>query len=227
MKQKKKKKERNQRKKTNDRLITDKIIGYIRTLFEQQEDHDKPKIVSNFYNNIYIEYESNGDINRNLSLDEYLNKIKPYLRDIIIDLQISDTWKIQLTIAINFISSIDVEKEHVIHSRSDNIKFTSYNDMNKVVDKLFDLFSATYQVNLETSMRGNDFIFDSVQKMYYKCHKLNFRRGGSYIDYPDQIKKKKPTINPKNKDDKFLQYAVMVALYYEEIKWNSEGVSNI
>ena len=121
MKQKKKKKERNQRKKINDRLITDKIIGYIRTLFEQQEDHDKPKIVSNFYNNIYIEYESNGDINRNLSLDEYLNKIKPYLRNIIIDLQISDTWKIQLTIAINFISSIDVEKEHVMHSRSDNI----------------------------------------------------------------------------------------------------------
>ena len=99
--------------------------------------------------------------------------------------------------------------------------------MNKVVDKLFDLFSATYQVNLETSMRGNDFIFDSVQKMYYKCHKLNFRRGGSHIDYPDWIKQKKPTINPKNKDDKFLQYAVMVALYYEEIKWNSEGVSNI
>ena len=34
------------------------------------------KIESNFYNNNYIEYESNGDRNRNLSLDEYLNKIK-------------------------------------------------------------------------------------------------------------------------------------------------------
>ena len=117
----KKRKKGIREKKINDRLITDKIIGYIRTLFEQQEDHDKPKIVSNFYNNIYIEYESNGDRNRNLSLDEYLNKIKPYLRNIIIDLQISDTWKIRLTIAINFISSIDVEKEHVMHSRSDNI----------------------------------------------------------------------------------------------------------
>ena len=28
----------------------------------------------------------------------------PYLRNIIVDLQTSDTWKIQLTIAINFIS---------------------------------------------------------------------------------------------------------------------------
>ena len=60
-------------------------------------------------NNNYIEYESNDDKNRNLSLGEYLNKIEPCLRDIIIDLQNSDTWKIQLTIAINFISSKDTE----------------------------------------------------------------------------------------------------------------------
>ena len=41
------------------------------------------------------------------------------------------------------------------------------------------------------------------------------------------MKKKKTTINPKNADDKCFQYAVTVALYYEEIKWNPEGVSNI
>ena len=43
----------------------------------------------------------------NSSLDEYLNKIKLYFRNIIIDPQSSDTRKIQLTIAINFISSKD------------------------------------------------------------------------------------------------------------------------
>ena len=47
---------------------------------------------------------------KNLSLNEYLNKIEPYLRDIIIDLRNSDTWKIQLTILINFISLTDVEE---------------------------------------------------------------------------------------------------------------------
>ena len=62
-----------------------------------------------------------GDKNSNLSLDEFLNKIKPYLRDIIIDLQRSDAWKIQLTIAINFISSKDTEEESVMHSTSDNM----------------------------------------------------------------------------------------------------------
>ena len=61
-------------------------------------------------------------------------------------------------------------------------------------------------------MKGSEFIFDSVQLMYYKCHKVSFRRDGSYIDSPDQIKTKKPTINPKNKDDKYFQYAATAAL---------------
>ena len=34
-------------------------------------------------------------------------------------------------------------------------------------------------------MRGSDFIFDSVQLMYYKCHKVNLKHGGSYTDFPD------------------------------------------
>ena len=38
---------------------------------------------------------------------------------------------------------------------------------------------------------------DSVQLMYYKCHEVNFERGGSYIDSADEIKKEKATINPK------------------------------
>ena len=100
MKQKKKKKkERNQRKKEhNERLIRD-----IRTLFgQQQQDYYKSERVNNFWKNSYSEYESNGDKNRNLSLNEYLNKVELYLRNIIIDLQNSDVWKIELTIAINF-----------------------------------------------------------------------------------------------------------------------------
>ena len=87
-----------------NRLIKDKIIGDIRTLFEEEEDNYKPKSVSSFWNNNYFEYNSNGDKIRNLSLDEHLNKVKPYLRGIIINLQSSDTWKNHLTIAINFIS---------------------------------------------------------------------------------------------------------------------------
>ena len=66
--------------------------------------------MGNFCNKSYIEYESNGVKDRNLSLDEYLNKTEPYLRNIIIDLQYSNTRKIELTIAINFISSKTLTK---------------------------------------------------------------------------------------------------------------------
>ena len=76
-------------------------------------------------------------------------------------------------------------------------------------------------------MRARDFIFDSVQLIYYKCHKVKFKRGGSYIDSPDWIKKIKATIYPKNADDKCFQYAGSLALNYKEIKLNPERVSNI
>ena len=42
-----------------------------------------------------------------------------------------------------------------------------------------------YQDNLKTSMRESDFVFDSVQLMYYKCHKVNFKFCDSCIDSPD------------------------------------------
>ena len=161
------------------------------------------------------------------TISKRILKIKPYLRDIIINLQKSDTWKIHLTIAMNFISSKDVNEEHVMHLKSDNIEFTLYDNANAVFNELFESLLSRCQIGLETSMRGGDFIFDSVQLLYYKCQKINFKRGSSYIDSPDRVKKKKATIYLKNTDDKCFQYAVTVALNFGEIKWNPERVSNI
>ena len=114
-----------------------------------------------------------------------------------------------------------------MHSKSETVKFTSYNDANEVVDELFESLHSRYQSNLEKLIRGSEFIFDLVQLIYYKCHKVNFRRGGSCIDSPYWINKKKITLNVKHKDDKCFKYAVMAASNYEEIKWNLERVSNI
>ena len=76
-------------------------------------------------------------------------------------------------------------------------------------------------------MRGSDLTFNSVQLLYYKYRKINVKRGGSYIDSPDWIKKKKATISPKNKDDKCLHYAATVTLSYGEIESFLERVLNI
>ena len=45
--------------------------------------------------NNYIEYGINVDRNKTLSVEEYLNKIRPYLKNIINDLKNSDAWKVK------------------------------------------------------------------------------------------------------------------------------------
>ena len=72
----------------------------------------KKKIITNqkewiIFGTNYNEYKSNCDKNRILLVEEYLNKIRPYLREIVNDLKESDTCKIQLTTTINPISSKD------------------------------------------------------------------------------------------------------------------------
>ena len=61
----------------------------------------KPVRVNNFLSNNYIECKSNGDKNRILSVDEYLDKIRQYLKDITNELKKSDALKIKLTVTIS------------------------------------------------------------------------------------------------------------------------------
>ena len=114
---KRKKRKELERKKRSERLIKDRKIRDIRRLFEQvEEDYYKPKRVNNFWNNNYIEYDSNEDKNGMLSLDRYINKIEPYLRNIIIDLQSSYTWKTQLTMQLTlFLQKLLKKSVHCTH----------------------------------------------------------------------------------------------------------------
>ena len=92
------------------KAIKDSILRNIKNLFDhekEKENYYKPVRVSNFWGNNYIEYKSNGGKNKTLSVEEHLNKISLYLRDIINNLKKSGTWKAQLTISNNFLSSLD------------------------------------------------------------------------------------------------------------------------
>ena len=60
-----------------------------------------------------------------------------------------------------------------------------------------------------------------------RCHKVNFSRGGLYIDHPDWITKEKTIINRKNTDTKCFQFAATVALIYDEFESHPKRVSNI
>ena len=56
-------------------------------LFKQSTDKSyyKPMRTESVFNRNYIEYESNEDKGKNLSAKKYLNRIRPYLSDIIND----------------------------------------------------------------------------------------------------------------------------------------------
>ena len=112
------------------------------------------------------------------------------MRDIINNLKKSDTWKIQLTIANNFISSIDKDEERGMHSKSGNIEIMINDETDKVIKELFDSIKNRYINNLG-SMKGSEFVFDYVYLLYSKCHKINSNCDGSYIGSPDWIKNKK------------------------------------
>ena len=58
-----------------------------------------------------------------------------YLKDI--NIKKSDTWKIQLTIAINFIYSNDNDEESAMHSESNNIKIMIGDKGDQVAEELF------------------------------------------------------------------------------------------
>ena len=107
------------------------------------------------------------------------------------------------------------------------IKCLSYSEVNDVIKKVISFKIPGWFRN--TNER-KCFLFDSVQLIcsdLIQCHKANFKSGDSYIDSPDQIKKKKAKINPKNEGDKCFQYAGTVAINYEKINWNLERFSII
>ena len=43
-------------------------------------------------------------------------------------------------------------------------------------------------------MKGSEFVY--VRLLYYKCHKINSNRDGSYIDSPNWMKKHKTRNKP-------------------------------
>ena len=114
-----------------------------------------------------------------------------------------------------------------MHTKSNKV-IMIVSETNEIIEDLFEYFLQKYQEGLEESMRGNEFVYDSVDILYYNLNKVSLSRGGSYINSTKWLKNKKATINPKNdKEDKCFQYSLPVALNYEKIKKDPQRISKI
>ena len=117
-----------------------------------------------------------------------------------------------------------------MRTKSDNVDkviILMGSEVYEIIEELLKSLLQRYQEGLEESMRGSECIFDRVDALYYNLNKISLSKCGSYIDFPEWLKNKKAAINPKNNDNKCFQYALTVALNYQNIKNNPERISKI
>ena len=126
-------------------------------------------------------------------------------------------WKIQISMHVNFISSKDTGETRTIYVWSNNGSIMQGRDTDDIIRELFRSFLHNYQEELKI-IKGSDFVFESVELMDYKLHRVRLRRGRSYIKSPEWLLHKGATINPKNENYvECLQCSTISALNYNEI----------
>ena len=197
------------------------------------DDHDyyKPILVESSFkkNNKY--YESRGDKDKKLSVEQYLDMIKPYLSDLINENKTiktgSNEWKIQINMYVNFVSSNDTGETRITFVWSDNEEIKLGNETDDIIKRLINSFLNKYQNEGIILRNGSNFVFESVGLLSYHIHKTSLKRGNSYIKSPEWIANKKATINPKNEDDKCFKYSIILALHHNEFKNHPERISNL
>ena len=179
----------------------DKILRDLDFTFYPEKHHYEPKMFMLFIITIF----SMRVLEKNLSIKEYIDIIRPYLSDVINNHKTQGEWKIRssniitdhktqeewiilLTMATDFISSEDSDEACTMHTKNDNIEIMMSSERDEIIKYFFELLLQRYQEGLEESMEESKFIFDSADVLYYNLNKINSNRGGLYIDYPKRLK---------------------------------------
>ena len=107
-------------------------------------------------------------------------------------------WKVQLTMSVNFISSIYSDEIRNKHTKRNNIETMVGSETDEIIEELFESLLQIYQDGLEKSMKESDFTFDSVNLLHYHLQKVGLKRiWSSYVDSPEWLKNKKAAVNSK------------------------------
>ena len=202
-------------------------------LFSNVDDdyYYKPILVKSYLKNIYKYYESRGNKDKKLSVKYYLDKIMPYLSNIINDHKVtrneSKEWKIQINMTVNFISSKDTTETRTNYVCSDNKEITLGNETDDIIKELFKYFLNNSQEEEAILRNERSFVFESADLFSCSIHKISLQIGKSYIKSPEWLINKRATTNAKNKDNKCFQYSITVALNHQNIENHPERISNI
>ena len=142
------------------------------------EDYYKPIRIGNAFSSNYIDYESNGDKDKKLSIKDYFNEIRPYLNDLIDSYRTHSEWKVQLTMPIKFFS-LKILKELLLRIIAAITDILISNEADEIIEKIFDYFLKRYQEGLERSIKGSEFVYGRVDLLHYIFLRKSLKRGGS------------------------------------------------
>ena len=118
---------------------------------------------------------------------------------------------------VSFFSSRDTGETHIYYVWSDNVNIMQGKDTGDIIRNILKSFLHNYQQELKM-IKGNNFVFESIDPLDYKLHRVRLKRGGSYIKSPKCLENKKAVINPENNnDDECLRWSIICALNYNEI----------
>ena len=154
-------------------------------MFTNDDDNDdncyKPVLVKTSVKDGYKYYESKGDKDKKLSVNQYLYKMMPYLSDLINDHKTirnnSNEWKIQINMHVNFVSSNDTGEIRTIFVWSDNEEIRLGNETDDIIKRLINSFLNNYQKEEIILRNGSNFVFESVDLLSYHIHKTSLKSG--------------------------------------------------
>ena len=132
---------------------------------DDDDDYYKPILVKSSFNENYKYYESRGDEDEKLSIEQYLGMIKPYLSDLMNENKSIETssneWKIQINVRVNFASFDDTREICTIFVLSYNEEIRLGNETDDIVKRIINSFLSTYQKE-ELIMRNGSILYLKV-----------------------------------------------------------------
>ena len=193
--------------------------------FGNLDDYYIPILAKECFNGNYQIYTCRGDKERNMYKTNYLEKIKPYLIPLTDKKKVSNQ-KIQLDIEINLVHLTKSDRI-AFYVKSKNIECHPSDNSEDILNQLFDTLLKYFNDKLLICRTDSSYVFENVEGISIHFHKIDLRRGSSYIPTPEWLENKKAAINPKNmKANYCFAYAVTIAIFHKEIGSNLDRISN-
>ena len=76
----------------------------------------------------------------------------------------------------DYYKPIKTDETHNMHTKSDNIETIMGSETNDIFEELRKSLLQKYQEGLEESLRGSEFIIDSINLLYYHLQKISLKR---------------------------------------------------